>query len=244
MRPATVRRLVVLGVCSLGVAALYLAPSVARSPQPITRPPVSGTSVQSTAETVSYASGRPATRHTGANPLVPPAVQPAPRPEHRPPSSAGRSRGATAYEADAVRDEQPPSAVTGLTPVDLGPDRLTVRWSAAQDNVGVSGYRLWLNGFPVAETAALEATLTWFSDGSRAQVVQVRARDAAGNLSVDAATILLDRPPRSPSPSPTSPSPTPTPTAAGRSEPASPTPSEPTANSGPGTSAAQERETP
>ena len=42
--------------------------------------------------------------------------------------------------------------------------RLTVSWPAASDNVGVIGYRIWLNGFEVATTTETRAQLRWFND--------------------------------------------------------------------------------
>ena len=41
MRAATIRRMIVFGVCALGVGSLYLVPSLARSPDQIGLQPVS-----------------------------------------------------------------------------------------------------------------------------------------------------------------------------------------------------------
>ena len=73
-------------------------------------------------------------------------------------------------------------------------DRLTVRWPAASDNVGVAAYRIWLNGYHVADTTNLQIAIPWFKDGSREQVVQVRAVDEAGNQSSAAPARVVRRP--------------------------------------------------
>jgi hypothetical protein len=92
-------------------------------------------------------------------------------------------------------------------------DRLSIKWTAATDNVGVIGYRVWLNGFEVATTAETHAKLRWFNDDSGEHVVQIRAVDAAGNQSGSSPTLVITRPSPDATPTPTpdsSGSPTPT----------------------------------
>ena len=60
--------------------------------------------------------------------------------------------------------------------------RLTVSWPAASDNVGVIGYRIWLNGFEVATTAETRAQLRWFNDDS-GQHVGADSRPGRGRQS-------------------------------------------------------------
>ena len=84
-----------------------------------------------------------------------------------------------------------------------GTTAISVSWSAASDNVGVAGYRVWLNVFRVADTTELQVTVPWFNDGSRQQVVQVRAIDTAGNQSDEAPARVVERPSASPAPTPT-----------------------------------------
>jgi hypothetical protein len=91
--------------------------------------------------------------------------------------------------------------------------RLTISWPAASDNVGVIGYRIWLNGFEVATTAETRARLRWFNDDSGQHVVQIRAVDAAGNQSQSSPTLVITRPSPEPTATPTpEPSDSPTPT--------------------------------
>jgi hypothetical protein len=240
VRPATVRRLVVFGVCALGVTALYLAPSVARSPGQLRSD--GRTSVQPAPPATRPATFSPDRAERPAHPASPTTVAQAgptgsvgPEPGAPPPQRrlTRSATGATAYDPGQAPDTEPPSAVASISFTDVGPDRLTVHWAPATDDVGVVGYRIWLNGFQVAQTTALRATVAWFNDGSRQQVVQVRALDAAGHESVEAPTTLVNRPAPGASPTP-EPVATPTPPApAGTPEPAatgtgrvpSPTPS-------------------
>jgi len=109
---------------------------------------------------------------------------------------------ATAHDPALLPDTTPPSSVQGISFPEILPDRLTIRWAPASDDVGIAAYRIWLDGFQLADTTALQVTLAWFRDGSRQQVVQIRAVDAAGNLSEQAPPVLVARPtgtPTSPS---------------------------------------------
>ncbi|MCW2810312.1 MAG: hypothetical protein JWP61_770, partial [Friedmanniella sp.] len=126
-------------------------------------------------------------------------------------------RGATAYDPVPARDTEPPGPVPGLGTAEVTADRLSLTWLPASDNVGVVGYRLWLNGFAVASTVDTRAEVRWFNDDTGQHVVQVKAVDAAGNQSPSSTSVVVTRPSPSPSPSdtpstPPSPSPSPTPT--------------------------------
>ncbi|HWI01506.1 MAG TPA: hypothetical protein VNT27_14355 [Propionibacteriaceae bacterium] len=97
----------------------------------------------------------------------------------------------------------------------MTPTQLTVRWAPAQDDTGVVGYRLWLDGFAVATTAQTEVTVKWFNDDMGQHVIQLKALDAAGNLSQSAQSVLVTRPTPEPTPEPTrqpTPEPSPQPT--------------------------------
>jgi len=79
---------------------------------------------------------------------------------------------------------------------------VTVHWEPAHDDTEVVGYRLWLDGFPVATTADTEVTVKWFNDDTGQHVIQLKALDAAGNLSKTAQSVLVTRPTPSPTPEP------------------------------------------
>ena len=123
-------------------------------------------------------------------------------------------------QAKASKDFEPPQPVADIEPLKVTPKQLTIDWSAATDNVGVIGYRIWLNGFEVATTAETRARLRWFNDDSGQHVVQIRAVDAAGNQSRSSPPLVVTRPS-------TEPTDTPTP-----EPPDSPTPSDEPSHSG------------
>ena len=102
---------------------------------------------------------------------------------------------------------------------------MTLRWPPASDNVGVVGYRVLLNGYEVTTTPTTHATIRWFNDDARDQVVQVRALDAAGNQSPASPSLVVERPTPAPTPTGTpTPSTRPDPTARPTPQP-TPTPS-------------------
>jgi len=123
------------------------------------------------------------------------------------------NRKAGADTTKAAKDSDPPQPVADIEASKLTARRLTISWPAARDNVGVIGYRIWLNGFEVATTAETRARLRWFNDDSGRHVVQIRALDAAGNQSQSSPTLVVTRPSAEPTPTPTpDPSDSPTPT--------------------------------
>ncbi len=233
MRPATIRRLLVFGVCALGVGALYLVPDVSGTPgqragsrlaDPVPEPagrPVAYDG-RTTMNRPGTSSGQRAPVTGGGTELS--SEQPQRAGADRRTSTTPRrdSVGASANRSRADGpDEEPPSVVSELSFPTVTTDRLTVRWPAAADNVGVTEYRVWLNGYHVADTTTLQVAIPWFKDGSREQVVQVRAVDAAGNQSIQAPAQLVVRPDPGPDPAPASRAPaTSAPPASGSPSPA------------------------
>jgi hypothetical protein len=229
MHAVTMRRIIVFGVCALGVGSLYLVPSIARSPEQIGVPkandePTSqpaGAQADQSAQSASPRGDRDSLAGRGnGRSATAPTTQTSDTPPQAPDDDEGRSTREAADESKGTKDSEPPAPVADIEPSAVTADRLSLKWPAAADNVGVVGYRIWLNGFEVATTAETRAKLHWFNDDSGQHVVQVRALDAAGNQSRSSATLVVTRP---------SPDETPTPTPSG-----SPTPTaEPSESSGP-----------
>jgi chitodextrinase len=111
----------------------------------------------------------------------------------------------------AAPDTAAPSVPTGVSASATGQTTINITWSAAQDNVGVTGYLVYRNGVLLTTTAG-----TGFGDAGLAPDTTysytVRAVDAANNTSgfSAAAVAHTDGPP--PPPPPPSPTDTPTPT--------------------------------
>ena len=222
------RRMIVFGVCALGVGSLYLVPSIARSPEQIGVPRASdeptswpvGAQADKSSQSASpsrdrasfggRASGRSAT-------ATAPTTQPSAAPTQRPADDKDRSGRKAADEPKDTKDSEPPEQVAEIEPSAVTTDRFSLKWPAAADNVGVIGYRIWLNGFEVATTAETRAKLRWFNDDNDQHVVQIRALDAAGNQSRSSATLVVKRPSPDATPTPSdSPTPTAEPTDSGR----------------------------
>jgi hypothetical protein len=208
--------MIVFGVCALGVGSLYLVPSMAGAPlssglpQPGDRPD---------GATSGPSGGPPQAAATGAIPITAATSPVAPQPQigqatatslPTQPGTQRRSPGRTAFDGESSRDEEPPTAVPRIEPAGVTSQELSLSWPAATDNTRVIGYRIWLNGYEVASTAETQATVRWFNDDAGQHVVQVKAIDAAGNLSTSSPTLLITRPSTEPSSTPT-PTPTPTP---------------------------------
>jgi cellulose 1,4-beta-cellobiosidase len=124
--------------------------------------------------------------------------------------TAGRSvRAASALVvvtplSDLGPDTVPPAAPGSLTLTGVGPAGAALSWGPSTDNVGVTGYDVyWFDGW---FSNRLVATVTGTSytapvSGPR-NLYYVRARDAAGNISIATNTVLVNTstpPPTSPS---------------------------------------------
>jgi len=85
--------------------------------------------------------------------------------------------------ASAVIDTTAPSAPTGLGASSITQTTASFSWTAATDNVGVTGYTVYLNGVPVGSTT----TLTSYGFSSlvcgTSYTLGVDATDASGNRS-------------------------------------------------------------
>lgn len=90
-------------------------------------------------------------------------------------------------------DATAPAAPTNLTAVAASPFDVDLHWTAATDNTGVTGYRIYRDGQLLKEVGAV----TSFSDavlGSSTHVYAVSALDAAGNESARSAEASVTTP--------------------------------------------------
>ncbi len=228
--------MIVFGVCALGVGSLYLVPSIARTPEQIGVPktndgPTSGplgARFDKSPESASP-SGRDSLDESLGDRQAASPTRPSATVAQSIDGAEGRSSTKSADEPEDTEDLEPPEPVADIEPSAVTPDRLSIRWPAATDDVGVIGYRIWLNGFEVATTAETEAKLHWFNDDSGQHVVQIRAVDAAGNQSRSSPTLVITRPSPDPTATPT-PSESPAPTESMRPGEQAPTTSGPTPN--------------
>ena len=79
-------------------------------------------------------------------------------------------------------DTDPPSTPTGLTSSNITSSSFDVSWNASTDNVGVTGYNLYLNGSLGGTTTSTSYSFSGLS-ASTTYAVAVEATDAASNTS-------------------------------------------------------------
>jgi chitodextrinase len=108
--------------------------------------------------------------------------------------------------AAAAGDTTAPSAPSGLSATAASATSVNLSWTAAVDDVGVTGYDVWRNGAALASSAG---TGTTFTDSTAAASTTysytVRARDAAGNVSPESAPATATTPAAADTTPPTAP---------------------------------------
>lgn len=87
-----------------------------------------------------------------------------------------------------VIDTEAPSVPTGLVATP-GDEQVSLSWANATDNVAVSGYRVYLDGVPVAEPMGTNYTATGLANGTTYSFT-VSALDLAGNESAQSAPVV------------------------------------------------------
>ncbi|MFL4909020.1 fibronectin type III domain-containing protein [Streptomyces sp. MMS24-I2-30] len=89
------------------------------------------------------------------------------------------------YEAGGgVTDTEPPTAPTGLTRAAGSADGISLGWTASTDNLGVTGYDVFRDGYQVASVggSTTSAVIGGLMPATH-YTFTVRARDASGNVS-------------------------------------------------------------
>ncbi|BBA95885.1 putative secreted glycosyl hydrolase [Actinacidiphila reveromycinica] len=86
-------------------------------------------------------------------------------------------------------DTQPPSAPTALAYTQPASGQIKLTWSAASDNVAVTGYEVFRGGTKIATTAGNTLSYTDSQPDTATVTYYVRAVDAAGNESANSNTV-------------------------------------------------------
>src|SRR5437016_4786408 len=102
-----------------------------------------------------------------------------------------------------IADTTPPTTPTGLMAAAAGSSGANLSWSASTDNVGVTGYIVRRNGVQVATPATTSFADTGLSAATTYSYT-VAARDAAGNISPDSASVSITIADTTPPTTPTS----------------------------------------
>ncbi|HET7598611.1 MAG TPA: fibronectin type III domain-containing protein, partial [Burkholderiales bacterium] len=79
-----------------------------------------------------------------------------------------------------VADTTPPSVPAGLTATPVNSTQIDLRWNASTDNVGVTGYRVYLNDQPLTTTTSTSFAHTGLTAGTTYNY-RVSSYDAASN---------------------------------------------------------------
>jgi chitodextrinase len=104
--------------------------------------------------------------------------------------SAAATVAASTTASGPGADTTPPSAPTALAVTARTADSVTVGWAASTDDVGVAGYDVYAGADVVGSTSSTSFTVSHLSPGTT-YTFTVRARDAAGNLSVASNPVQL-----------------------------------------------------
>jgi chitodextrinase len=101
-----------------------------------------------------------------------------------------------------VTDTGPPTAPSGLTQTSMSSTRVDLSWTASQDDIGVTGYKVFRNGTQIGTSAGTTFADTTVQASTAYQYYAV-AKDAAGHDSGPSNTLSLTTP-AAPPPSNTS----------------------------------------
>lgn len=96
----------------------------------------------------------------------------------------------TGFVYEAPPDTEDPSVPTSLVASSVTDTSFTVTWAASTDNVGVTGYRVLIDGVQYATPSSTSQSVTGRT-ASTSYDVTVQALDAAGNSSAESALLTV-----------------------------------------------------
>jgi len=102
-------------------------------------------------------------------------------------SSQSSSASATTSSGGGGGDTQSPTIPNGLSGQAISSSQINLSWTASTDNVGVTGYRIYLNG-ALIDTSATNSYSDIGLSASTTYTYTVSAYDAAGNASSQSAS--------------------------------------------------------
>jgi chitodextrinase len=97
-------------------------------------------------------------------------------------NNAGDQDWLLVLTASAVPDTQPPTAPANLSALAVSATQVNLSWNASADNVGVTGYKVFVNGILLTSTGATFQVESGLNPNST-YTFTVSAYDAAGNVS-------------------------------------------------------------
>ena len=103
-------------------------------------------------------------------------------------SSAASNTLNVTTDGGTVADTQAPSLPTGLSASNIADTTVDLSWNAASDNVGVTGYNVYMDGSLLGSVAGTTANITGLTAGTT-YTFAVSASDDAGNTSAQSGSI-------------------------------------------------------
>ncbi len=87
-------------------------------------------------------------------------------------------------------DSSPPTIPSSITNSALTSTSFTINWSNSSDNIGVTGYEVYLNGLLTTTVSTTSATITGLTPITTYSIT-LKAKDAAGNSSITSPIVYL-----------------------------------------------------
>lgn len=103
--------------------------------------------------------------------------------------TAGNYTASNSVGAEIV-DQTAPSAITDLAVANISGTSADLAWTAATDNTGVSGYKIYVDGILIGNTAEISYTVTGLVHDTD-YALTVRAYDEAGNTGNDSNIVTI-----------------------------------------------------
>lgn len=101
--------------------------------------------------------------------------------------------------ASSAGDTEVPSKVIGLQGQALNANQISLSWTAATDNVGVTGYEVYVaesgSDYTLGATPSITTAILSGLSPATLHLLKVRARDAVGNFGDDSDAIVILTPP-------------------------------------------------
>lgn len=92
--------------------------------------------------------------------------------------------------ASPAADTTAPTTPTNISSSGITTSGLTLTWTASTDNIGVTGYEIYQDGVLKTNTTTTTATITGLSAATSYNYT-VKAKDAAGNLSIASSALTI-----------------------------------------------------
>ena len=115
-----------------------------------------------------------------------------------PTNSLGRTFDVQTYSFGSSSDTEAPTAPGDVAASARNSETVDLSWSAATDNIGVTGYDVYRDGSPIASIGTPTSYTDSTGSPSTTYIYAVRARDAAGNTSPFSSDVSVTMPPPSP----------------------------------------------